>query len=212
MADRSILTSFSKKRKVLPDTFAQEGAMAETTFLDKKLDEAEIGSRLYHGLRNAGHVVFRTIVPLTDVEFLKYPNIGRKSLNELKGYLAEHGWPLGTGVPAAPVEGARPEYRKTPIYDEQFAEIQTLLQSARILCEKRGLGSDDNENAVSSVLDTAASYFPEGSAEHRALNALSHAAHLDLYTCKQGEFESADIAAAIDLLAELFVRRKVAEQ
>ena len=74
--------------------------MPDPAFLDKRIEELELTERLKNALINNGHVTYRTVVPLTEAEFLSYDNVGRKSLNELKEDLANAGWPLGTEAQA----------------------------------------------------------------------------------------------------------------
>ena len=80
--------------------------MQDIAFLDMKINEAKISTRLYGNLRDSGHVIFRTVIPLTDAKLLCLPNFGRKSLNELKEFLVANGWPLGTEIPSELAAGS----------------------------------------------------------------------------------------------------------
>ena len=59
-----------------------------TNNLDRKIDELELSSRVMNGLKNDGIDTIGDLVKLTEGEFLRNPNFGRKSLNEIREILS----------------------------------------------------------------------------------------------------------------------------
>ena len=66
-----------------------------TNNLDRKIDELELSIRVLTGLKNNGINTVRDLVKLTQGEFIKIPNFGRKSLNEIKEVLCGMSLELG---------------------------------------------------------------------------------------------------------------------
>lgn len=64
-------------------------------FLDKNVEDLELSVRSANCLKNAQIQYIGQLVNKTDAEMLKTKNFGRKSLNEIKALLAEHGLSLG---------------------------------------------------------------------------------------------------------------------
>ncbi len=181
-----------------------ERAMPGSVFFDHKLEETGCPRR---PLRRLPKEVV-TVADLVNLPFM--PEMEGQYQEQLARWMVANGLEFGMPIP-----GKREAEQTTPMLtpdDEEFAEVQTLLQGARILCTKIGLSSAGNGETVSGVLDAASGYFAEGSTTYKALTALSHAADLDLYQHEQGEFAPADVAAAIELLAELLVLRKIHKQ
>lgn len=67
--------------------------------LDCAIEEIEMDVRSYNCLKNANIKTIRTLVQKTEEELLRTKNFGRKSLNEIKGILAEMGLHLGMELP-----------------------------------------------------------------------------------------------------------------
>ena len=66
-----------------------------TNNLDRKVDELELSIRVMSGLKNNGIDTIRDLVKLTEGEFLRIPNFGRKSLNEIREVLSGMSLELG---------------------------------------------------------------------------------------------------------------------
>lgn len=64
-------------------------------FLDKNVEDLELSVRSANCLKNAQIQYIGQLVNKTDAEMLKTKNFGRKSLNEIKALLSEHGLGLG---------------------------------------------------------------------------------------------------------------------
>lgn len=65
----------------------------------KSVDELELPVRASNCLRNADIHWIGELVQKTEAEMLTYKNFGRKSLNDIKGVLAEMGLSLGMKIP-----------------------------------------------------------------------------------------------------------------
>lgn len=70
----------------------------------KKVDELELSVRSANCLKNDNIVYIGDLIQKTEVEMLRTPNFGRKSLNEIKEVLAQMGLHLGMEVPNWPPE------------------------------------------------------------------------------------------------------------
>ena len=66
-----------------------------TNNLDRKIDELELSSRVMNGLKNDGVDTIGDLVKLNEGEFLRTPNFGRKSLNEIREILSGMSLKLG---------------------------------------------------------------------------------------------------------------------
>lgn len=73
----------------------EEGEESWPPFLDKNVEDLELSVRSANCLKNAQIQYIGQLVTKTDAEMLKTKNFGRKSLNEIKTLLAEHGLSLG---------------------------------------------------------------------------------------------------------------------
>jgi len=62
---------------------------------DQPVDELQLSVRSYNCLKNAGIRTLRELVVKTEAELLNSKQVGRKSLNEIKGVLAGLGLRLG---------------------------------------------------------------------------------------------------------------------
>ena len=56
-----------------------------------RLDELELSVRITNALRQESCETLGDVCKRTEAELLRYPNFGRKSLDELKGILRDHG-------------------------------------------------------------------------------------------------------------------------
>ena len=70
----------------------------------KKVDELELTVRSDMSLKNDNIVYIGDLVQKTEAEMLRTPNLGRKSLNEIKEVLVQMGLHLGMEVPGWPPE------------------------------------------------------------------------------------------------------------
>ena len=68
--------------------------------LFRRVDELELSVRSTNCLQNAGIEFMWQLVEKSESEMLKTKNFGRKSLNEIKEILADHGLSLGMQLPA----------------------------------------------------------------------------------------------------------------
>ena len=66
--------------------------------LQRSVDELELSVRSANCLKNAGITLIGELVQNTEADMLKTKNFGRKSLNEIKGIIAEMGLGLGMKV------------------------------------------------------------------------------------------------------------------
>ncbi|MDH4317263.1 MAG: DNA-directed RNA polymerase subunit alpha [Desulfobulbaceae bacterium] len=73
----------------------EDGLESWPPFLDKNVEDLELSVRSANCLKNAQIQYIGQLVTKTDAEMLKTKNFGRKSLNEIKTLLAEHGLSLG---------------------------------------------------------------------------------------------------------------------
>ncbi len=83
----------------------QLDALAEIPFhpaFFKKVTELELGVRSGSVLRDDNIVYIGDLVQKTEAEALRMPNMGSKSLNEIKEVLAQMGLHLGMEVPGWP--------------------------------------------------------------------------------------------------------------
>ena len=79
--------------RVLSDRPAEE-VVRESDVLNKALEELDLSVRSYNSLRRAGKNTVGDISKMTEVELSKVRNLGRKSAEEVKEKLAEHGLAL----------------------------------------------------------------------------------------------------------------------
>ena len=73
-------------------------------YLLKKVDELELSVRSANCLKNDNIIYIGDLVQKTEAEMLRTPNLGRKSLNEIKEVLASMGLRLGMEIPGWPPE------------------------------------------------------------------------------------------------------------
>ena len=67
-------------------------------FLLKLVDELELTVRSANCLKAENIYYIGDLIQKTEVELLKAPNLGKKSLTEIKNVLAAHGLGLGTKI------------------------------------------------------------------------------------------------------------------
>ncbi|MFO1186447.1 MAG: DNA-directed RNA polymerase subunit alpha [Alphaproteobacteria bacterium] len=83
----------------------------------KKVDELELSVRSANCLKNDNIVYIGDLIQKTEAEMLRTPNFGRKSLNEIKEVLAQHGLHLGMEVPKWPPENIEDLAKR---YEDQY--------------------------------------------------------------------------------------------
>jgi len=79
---------------VSSDQPAKDQPVIDPVYL-KKIDELELTVRSANCLKAENINYIGDLVQCTEVELLKTPNLGKKSLTEIKDVLAEHGLQLG---------------------------------------------------------------------------------------------------------------------
>lgn len=96
-----------------PGALVEPGAAAhvarqrerELAGLMRPVDDLDLALRSFNGLKAANIVLLGDLIQRTETELLRAPNLGRKSLNEIKLALAERGLTLGMAVPGWPHPG-----------------------------------------------------------------------------------------------------------
>jgi hypothetical protein len=79
--------------------FGELAKLAFNPALLKKVDELELSVRAANCLKNDNIIYIGDLVHKTEVEMLRTPNFGRRSLNEIKEVLVQMGLRLGMKVP-----------------------------------------------------------------------------------------------------------------
>lgn len=108
--------------------------------LDRKVDELELSIRVMSGLKTSGIDTIGDLVKLTEVEFLRTPNFGIKSLNEIKEVLSGMDLKMGRANGEAKTNG---EAEKTPSFFKEYnkeviAKIEKVaLASLNYMIEKK---------------------------------------------------------------------------
>ena len=98
----SVFVNFEEPVKVTTEVAIPE--LAFNPALLKKVDELELSVRSANCLKNDNIVYIGDLIQKTEAEMLRTPNLGRKSLNEIKEVLAQMGLHLGMEVPNWPPE------------------------------------------------------------------------------------------------------------
>ncbi len=95
----TVFVNFDEEIAKAPDNVdaADEGT-DYNPFLDKHVEDLELSVRSANCLKNADIQYIGELVQKTDAEMLKTKNFGRKSLNEIKSLLSEHGLSLGMSL------------------------------------------------------------------------------------------------------------------
>jgi DNA-directed RNA polymerase alpha subunit len=77
--------------KIIPED--SEAASYVNSYQSRRIrvDELDLSVRIASALRQEGVETLGDICKCSEAELLRYPNFGRKSLNELKGILQDHG-------------------------------------------------------------------------------------------------------------------------
>ncbi|MCH6590622.1 MAG: DNA-directed RNA polymerase subunit alpha, partial [Proteobacteria bacterium] len=70
----------------------------------RKMDELELSVRSANCLKNDNIIYIGDLVQKTEVDMLRTPNFGRKSLYEIKEMLTQMGLHLGMDIPSWPPE------------------------------------------------------------------------------------------------------------
>ena len=94
-------------RRLTPKSSTVKEATTEPVFnrnLLRKVDELELSVRSANCLKNDNIIYIGDLVQKTEGEMLRTPNVGRKSLNEIKEVLAQMGLHLGMEIPGWPPE------------------------------------------------------------------------------------------------------------
>src|ERR1700741_158557 len=96
--------SVRKEAMQLKRTLDAISSLGFNPVLLKRLDELELSIRSANLLKNHNVVYIGDLIHMTEAEFLRVPNSGRKSLNEVKAMLAEIGLHLGMEAQGWPPE------------------------------------------------------------------------------------------------------------
>ena len=95
----------------------EESDLPFPAVLLKKLDEIELSVRSANCLRSANVVYMGDLVEMTEGDILRTPNFGRKSLNEIRNVLIQHGLNFGMKLEGWPPENVSELIKK---YDTPF--------------------------------------------------------------------------------------------
>jgi hypothetical protein len=100
----------------------------------KKVDELELSIRSSNCLKNENVIYIGDLVQETEVEILRGPNFGRKSLNEIKEVLAQLGLHLGMYIPDWPpiTHEAFAPFSETP-FVRKVQELELSVRTANCL-------------------------------------------------------------------------------
>ena len=101
-----------------------------TNNLNRKIDELELSIRVMSGLKNIGIDTIGNLVKLTEGEFLRTPNFGRKSLNEIREVLSGMNLKLGM----TEEERGKDILEKTPDFFKEFN--YDIIAKTREVAEK----------------------------------------------------------------------------
>ena len=121
----SLLLSFCKAGNLTRDT---EACMRFNEVLATRIDEISFSTRVQNALRSMSIDRVGDLIQLTEPYLLHSPNIGRKSLTEIRDALAEFGLTLGMVIPAQ----SRPE-RPTPEVRSKSVDAWIAESAARRL-------------------------------------------------------------------------------
>ena len=96
--------------------------------LNMSVNEIELSVRAANCLNNANITTVGQLAMKTESEMLKYRNFGKKSLNEIKDKLVQHGLSLGMQFDAKLLASPAPASRMRDISDEARAtDLQALI-------------------------------------------------------------------------------------
>ena len=99
--------------------------------LDRKVDDLELPIRVMSGLKTNGIDTVGDLVKLTEVEFLRTPNFGMKSLNEIKEVLSGMSLEMGETNGEAKTNG---EAEKTPSFFKEYnKEVITKIEKVALV-------------------------------------------------------------------------------
>ena len=151
----------------LPDAaeeVSERGMDRVSEQLNRSVEELELSVRSYNCLKNAGIQTIGELVQKTESEMLRTKNFGRKSLNEIKEILYEHG-PRprhearcarpsgGAAAPAAGYRDGRHSGRRQPLTRSKkgSAQMRHRFGNAKL---KRDVGSRNSlfKNLTTSVI------------------------------------------------------------
>ncbi len=95
----AIFINFDEDAAKVPDHIgAGDDSPMHHPFLDKDVEDLELSVRSANCLKNADIQYIGQLVQKTDSEMLKTKNFGRKSLNEIKVLLSDHGLTFGMKI------------------------------------------------------------------------------------------------------------------
>lgn len=139
-AIRRCATIMQKQLEVFVDleNYAVDEPEKEQNALDplllRPVEDLELTVRAINCLRTQGVRLIGDLIMKSETDLLKTPNLGRKSMNEIKGALHDLGYTLGT-----PIENWPPAYLQS-----QYKELQKDLKKREDLD-----GDDEDQDQVS---------------------------------------------------------------
>lgn len=97
------LSSHELLAEMLRENVVDSTPIHEKSYIEAlrtSVDSLELSVRTYNALKNAGILTVAQLVEKPEAEFIKMPNFGRKSLNELKDLLPTLNLELGMTIPS----------------------------------------------------------------------------------------------------------------
>jgi hypothetical protein len=100
----------------------------------RQVDEFEFSVRTGNCLKNEGIIYIGDLVQRTEVELLRTPNFGRKSLNEIKGILLPMGLHLGVEISGWPPDNIQEISKRFKIiFFEKVGDLELSVRTANCL-------------------------------------------------------------------------------
>ncbi len=116
--------------------------------LIRPVDELELTVRSANCLKAENICYIGDLIQRTEVELLKTPNLGKKSLTEIKTVLADRGLTLGMRLDNWPPAGLKEDSRKPAIVKEDVKRAGGRDESRSVFADDSGKGSSGRVKSV----------------------------------------------------------------